>query len=529
MPVRTRQLRMRTKLLILFLTLTMVTVLIVVEFANRDGDEPQVTGTDTEPIFIPAPTTFAPGLYLLGALSPSVSYVVETTEGLILIDAGLEEGHTLILTQFDALGLNVQDLKLILITHGHGDHYLGAMELQRLTGAKIHAGKGDADVLRQAGPRPAVFSTFPMDNVNIHPTVVDVELLGGETITLGDASIAVVASPGHTPGSVCYLLEHNGLRVLFSGDTIMTMTGDLGTYATYLPPRYRGNVTDYLATLHKIRKLPVPDLLLPGHPETDRGVISARVTSDQWSSMLGRGLRQMEQLTARYAEDGADFLDGEPKELLSGLYYLGDYSEKAVYCFARQSSVVLCDVSGDAGFIEVLEQRLREIDLDITKVVAVAVTSVEPASVQVIESLVEDTGCRVIAGQADLEVLQSINPNMRVLLPEDAAGELGWFSIQPISIEGFKRTRMVYQINWQGKRVLVSGGIPLKPTRETARELRKASFNSRKFMQSIAQLRQKQPDLWLPGKPVHGQNANVYGSDWLDLYRELQLTFGLGL
>lgn len=529
MPLKTRRLGTPQKLLILFFTLMMVAVLIVVEYANRAGDEPEITGPDTEPIFIPAPTTFAPGLHLLGALSPSVSYVVETTEGLILIDAGLEEGHSLILSQFEALGLDIQDLKLILVTHGHGDHYLGAMELQRLTGAKIHAGKGDAQVLRQAGPRPAVFSTFPMDNVNIHPTVVDVELLGGETITLGDASIKVIATPGHTPGSVCYLLQHNGQRVLFSGDTIMTMTGDLGTYATYLPPRYRGNATDYLATLHKIKKLPAPDLLLPGHPETDQGIISARITPDQWSSMLGRGLRQMEELTTRYATDGADFLDGEPKELLPGLNYLGDYSEKAVYCFASQSSVVLVDVSGEAGFIDFIDQRLRDINLDISMVVAVAVTSVEPESVKVIESLIDRTGCRVIAGQADLDFLRSINPNMKVLLPEAAVGELAWFSIQSIPIEGFKRTRMAYQINWQGKRVLVSGGIPLKPTRETARELRVASFNSRKFMQSIAQLRQKQPDLWLPGKPVHGQNANLYGSDWLDLYRELQLTFGLGL
>ena len=58
------------------------------------------------------------------------------------------------------------------------------------------------------------------------PTTIDVELRGDEVIEVGDVRFRALAAPGHTPGSVCYLMERKGLRVLFSGDVIMSLTGD---------------------------------------------------------------------------------------------------------------------------------------------------------------------------------------------------------------------------------------------------------------------------------------------------------------
>ena len=84
-----------------------------------------------------------------------------------------------------------------------------------------------------------------------HPTTVDVELHGGETIAVGDVRVQAIAAPGHTPGSICYLADCRGLRAFFAGDVIMMLRGDdpprteldkpLGTYSAYLPPRYRGD------------------------------------------------------------------------------------------------------------------------------------------------------------------------------------------------------------------------------------------------------------------------------------------------
>ena len=97
--------------------------------------------------------------------------------------------------------------------------------------AKIYAGDADASTLRDGGPREAIFSTFPMDGFTIHGTPVDVELQGGEKLRFGNAEITVIATPGHTPGSICYLLKLDGRRILFGGDTISSLVGDLGTYS----------------------------------------------------------------------------------------------------------------------------------------------------------------------------------------------------------------------------------------------------------------------------------------------------------
>ena len=173
-------------------------------------------------VFQPEVKTMAPGLHLLGQLDPSVAYAIETSEGLVLVDCGLESQHSLLLQQVETLGLNIDRLQAVLITHCHGDHYLGATHLRNLTGAKIYAGQQDSAVMRAGGPREAVFLTYPMDDVDILKTEVDVELKGAETLTFGDTTIRVIAASGHTPGSICYLMERDGFTALFSGDVIMT-------------------------------------------------------------------------------------------------------------------------------------------------------------------------------------------------------------------------------------------------------------------------------------------------------------------
>lgn len=498
--------------------------LAVLYCVNRAQDDAAVAGP--EPIFVPAPVTFAPRLHLLGALSPSVAYLVETTAGLILIDAGLEQSHDLLLQQVAQLGLDIQDLKMILLTHGHGDHYLGAMKLKQSTDAKIYAGRGDADVLRQAGPREAVFSTFPMDHVHIHPTVVDVELSGDEIIELGDTRLKAIATPGHTPGSTCYLLERDGRTALFSGDTVMTITGDLGTYATYLPPRYRGNAKDYLNSLRKLQEMPVPDLLLPGHPRTNDRSISARITPQQWSQLLSDGIRGMEQLTARYAADGANFLDGHARELLPELFYLGDYADTAIYGFTVDDAVVLVDAPGDSGLVDFLEQQLSNISLNLSRVNAVVLTGVDTKSTAGLAAVIEKTGCRIIAAEAVAADFRRIHPDMDASILTATEAEVG-MDMAPVSVTGFGLNQTAWELTWHDHQVLFTGRIPLKLTNEIVAELRRMSFDPLKWTQSLQQLGQFQPDLWLPARPVNGQMANLYDSDWQDVLRQNRLSLGL--
>lgn len=236
------------------------------------------TGYSAEraPVLGPSATTVAPGIHLLGGLEPAAAYAVETSEGLVLVDSGLESDARVLKSELATLGLDWTHVRAVLLTHVHGDHCGGAEYLRATLGTKVYAGRGDAAALRAGGPREAFFSVYHMPDEQPHPTTVDVELKGGESIVFGDTTIRAIGTPGHTPGSTCYLLERVGFRALFAGDVISMLRGDelshsperrpLGTYSTYLPPRYRGDARTYLSSLGELRLLPAPDLVFPGHP-----------------------------------------------------------------------------------------------------------------------------------------------------------------------------------------------------------------------------------------------------------------------
>jgi glyoxylase-like metal-dependent hydrolase (beta-lactamase superfamily II) len=247
------------------------------------------------------PEPVGPGVYMAD-LSPSAAYVIDTSDGLVLVDTGLDADAERLIHLVSGWGLDLTRLRKILLTHVHGDHTQGAQRLRELTGAQVYVGQGDADVLRAGGPREAFFGQMEMAGYTLHPTDVDVALSGGETIEVGDARFRAIATPGHTPGSICYLMERRGQRVLFTGDVVQTLTGKLGTYTAYLAPRYRGDARAYLASLRRLRELPAPDVILVGHPRAEAIRNTRRLTPPQWREVLDRGIAEMQALTRRQAD-----------------------------------------------------------------------------------------------------------------------------------------------------------------------------------------------------------------------------------
>jgi glyoxylase-like metal-dependent hydrolase (beta-lactamase superfamily II) len=497
---------------------------------------------------VPYAIRINPGIYLLGGLSPSAAFVVETSEGLVLVDSGLHSDASVLKSQIATQGLDWKDVRAILLTHAHGDHSGGAEHMRAATGAKVYAGRGDAAVLRDGGPHEAFFSAFSLPQGQLHPTTVDVELNGGEVIRFGDVRFRALATPGHTPGSICYLMERGDLRALFAGDVISMLQGDeasplriwkpLGTYSAYLPPRYRGDARAYLATLRQLRAIPVPDLVLPGHPRADLSPQDPRIARQRWEAILDQGIAEMSTLQARHQADGADFLDGTPKLLLPELYYLGDFRGAAIYGFFASSRFFLVDAPGGPGLLAFVKESLQRLGRAPVDPTAVLLTSCDPLGMAGLDELIESCHPEVIGSPAGLEDLRDACPDGTAILSAEDLPARGWFEVTAVPLRGRGVAPIAYRLRWAGKTVLFSGRIPIKLKLDTDAELSAEVSASRAvaldYLASVFRLSDPKPDLWLPGVPVNGQNANLYDNEWPEIladnyrigYRTLKLRGG---
>jgi glyoxylase-like metal-dependent hydrolase (beta-lactamase superfamily II) len=151
------------------------------------------------------------------------TYLLGTTA---VIDPGPE-----IASHIDAIREAMPSLRTILITHRHADHAPAAIPLKAATGAQILAPRNVLD-----------------------DSAVDRRVEGGESLTIEDMTIEVIATPGHTNEHVCYFTSEGDL---FTGDTIL----GTGTTAIFPPD---GHMADYFRSLQTLRALR-PRRILPAH------------------------------------------------------------------------------------------------------------------------------------------------------------------------------------------------------------------------------------------------------------------------
>lgn len=154
-------------------------------------------------------------------------YLLGGGKELALIDAGAGVEPSRILEEVEAGGFSSRSIKHVFLTHAHADHAGGAAALRELTGARVYASAREAQYLRDGDERELALDVARRSGgyspaFRLRPCGVDVELRGGETLLVGDCEVSVIATPGHSRGSVCYLAraEGTGAAWLFSGDTV---------------------------------------------------------------------------------------------------------------------------------------------------------------------------------------------------------------------------------------------------------------------------------------------------------------------
>ena len=178
------------------------------------------------------------------------SYII-TAENMngVLIDAPSDSGY--ISAQLREKGIH---LKKILLTHGHCDHIASAARLAHETGAEVYIHSADLEKLGNARTNLTdYFSLPPIPRVENAKTVED-----GDIITQDELDFEVLHTPGHTSGSVCYIIGEN----MFCGDTLFKS----GMGRTDMPDGNEDIMTDTLAMLYEFDEK-TDYKLFPGHGE----------------------------------------------------------------------------------------------------------------------------------------------------------------------------------------------------------------------------------------------------------------------
>ncbi len=160
------------------------------------------------------PTKILGNLYFAGT-KPASTHLIDTGDGLIMLDTGYQHSLFIVIDNIYRLGLNPHAIRYILLTHGHIDHFGAARSLRELTGAKIALGREDLDY---ANGKLDLSYAKELGMVFAETFEPDILLSDGDEITLGNTTVRAVATPGHTPGAMSYFFDvHDGQRTFRAG------------------------------------------------------------------------------------------------------------------------------------------------------------------------------------------------------------------------------------------------------------------------------------------------------------------------
>jgi glyoxylase-like metal-dependent hydrolase (beta-lactamase superfamily II) len=214
------------------------------------------------------PWTIGRGVWAIGPWnSEQQIYLIDTGQGLVLVDPSLDAYQNEVLAQIEGLGFAPEQVKWVVLTHCHIDHGQSCHQW-KARGAKVIVGAGDAAAMAECSDLLAM-EFAPPGNNRCTPCQADVTVTDGQVLRLGNLTLHAIGSPGHTPGSTSYAFQRGGKWHLLSGDIALHN----GRHAWMGGSQADWN--QYLASLGKLARFEVEgravrfEVLLPGHGTID--------------------------------------------------------------------------------------------------------------------------------------------------------------------------------------------------------------------------------------------------------------------
>jgi metallo-beta-lactamase class B len=201
-------------------------------------------------------------LYFIGTRIHS-AWALTTSAGIIVIDTLFDYAiEPEMIEGMKTLGLDPRDITYVLISHAHGDHDQGAALLQSRFGAKIVMGAADWEAtLQRAASAPG---GVPKRDIEVGRE--------GRKLTLGDTTVDVIATPGHTPGTLSYFFPVKDagrtLIVAYSGGTAFNFPRLAANFAVY---------RDSQRKMIEVAGAAGATVLMSNHTEFDRAYDRARI------------------------------------------------------------------------------------------------------------------------------------------------------------------------------------------------------------------------------------------------------------
>jgi metallo-beta-lactamase class B len=184
----------------LLLTLFVMATLVAPNAFAQESPRPAGLGeNNAQPL---GPFKMFDNLYYVG-LDFVCAYVIQTSDGLILIDTLFERFWDTPAKGMQALGLNPRDVKYIIITHGHDDHYAGLKKFKSTYAPNARVMMAEADwalmesTLQRQGAEAQAAKGVPRDMV----------VKDGDELKLGNTTVKMYVTPGHTEGSLSLVYD----------------------------------------------------------------------------------------------------------------------------------------------------------------------------------------------------------------------------------------------------------------------------------------------------------------------------------